>query len=73
MVYISIELHLQPLSGEMMSFHSANTDGNSRLDIAAYGFWGSRFERAFFDVQVFNPCARSNRQTSLQSTYRRHE
>ena len=61
------------LAGETMSFCSANTDGNSRLDIAAYGFWGSRFERAFFDVQVFNPCARSNRQTSLQSAYRRHE
>ena len=70
---VSIEPHLQPLSGETMSFRSANTDGNSRLDIAAYGFWGSRFERAFFDVRVFNPCARSNRQTSLQSTYRRHE
>ena len=33
----------------------------------------SCFERAFFDVRVFNPCTRSNRQTSLQSTYRRHE
>ena len=46
---------------------------NSRLDIAACGFWGSRFERAFFDVRVFNPCARSNRQASLLATYRRHE
>ena len=70
---VSIEPHLQPLSGETMSLRSANTDDNSRLDIAAYGFWGSRFERAFFDVRVFNPCAQSNRQTSLQSTYRRHE
>ena len=70
---VSIEPHLQPLSGETMSLRSANTEDNSRLDIAAYGFWGSRFERAFFDVRVFNPCARSNRQTSLLSTYRRHE
>ena len=71
---VSIEPYLQPLSGhEMMSFRSAKTDDNSRLDIVAYGFWGSRFERAFFDVRVFNPCARSNGQTSLQSTYRRHE
>ena len=31
------------------------------------------YERAFFEVCVFNPCARSNRQTSLQSTYRCHE
>ena len=70
---VSIEPHLQPLSGETMQLRSANTYENSRLDIAAYGFWGGRFERAFFDVQVFNPCARSNRQTSLSSTYRRHE
>ncbi len=32
---------------------------------------GGRFERAFFDVRVFNPCARSNRQATLQATYRR--
>ena len=70
---ISIEPHLQPLSGETMPLRSANTDDNSRLDIAAHGFWESRFERAFFDVRVFNPCAQSNRQTSLLSTYRRHE
>ena len=38
-----------------------------------HGFWGSRFERAFLDVRVFNPSARSNRQTSLQATYKHHE
>ena len=70
---VSIEPHLQPLSGETMPLRSANIDDNSRLDIAACGFWGSRFERAFFDVRVFNPCARSNRQASLLATYRRHE
>ena len=70
---VTIEPHLQPLSGESLSHRSANTEDNARLDIAAYGFWGSRFERAFFDVRVFNPCARSNHQASLQSTYRRHE
>ena len=70
---VTIEPHLQPLSGESLSHRSANTEDNARLDIAAYGFWGSRFERAFFDVRVFNPCTRSNRQASLQSTYRRHK
>jgi len=34
---------------------------------------GGPFERAFVDVMAFNLCARSNRQTSLQSTYRKHE
>ena len=56
-----------------MPLSSANTDDNARLDVAAYGFWGGRFERAIFDVRVFNPCARSNRLSALQSTYRRHE
>ena len=39
----------------------------------ASGFWGGRFERTFFDVRVFNPQARSNRQQSLPATFRRHE
>ena len=50
---VSIEPHLQPLSGETMAHSSANVDNNSRLDVSAYGFWGGRFERAFFDVRVF--------------------
>ena len=70
---VSVEPSLQPLSGEVLSHRSANTQDNARLDVAAHGFWGGPFERAFVDVRVFNPCARSNRQTSLQSTYRKHE
>ena len=34
---------------------------------------GSRFEKAFIDVRVFNPCAKSNQISSLLSVYRRHE
>ena len=70
---VSREPHLQPLSGETMSHRSANTDNGARLNIAAFGFWGGRFEKAFLDVRVFNPCAQSNRQVSLPSAYRRHE
>lgn len=36
-------------------------------------FGGGRFERSFFDVRIFNPNARSNRTSSLQSAYRKHE
>ena len=32
-----------------------------------------RLEIAFLEVRVFNPCAQSNRQTSLNSVYRRPE
>ena len=42
-----------------MSELSANIQDGARLDIAADGFWGSRFERAFFDAKVFNPYAPS--------------
>ena len=50
-----------------------NTEDGARLDVAADGFWGSRFERAFFDVRVFNPYAPSNKRSTLQACYRKHE
>ena len=27
----------------------------ARADVSAQGFWGDRYQRAFFDVKVFNP------------------
>ena len=70
---VSTEPHLQPMTGEVISELSANIQDGARLDIAADGFWGSRFERAFFDVKVFNPYAPSNQKTSLSACYRSHE
>ena len=70
---VSTEPHLQPLCGEAMLHGSANVEDGARLDVAMHGFWGGRFEKAFLDVRVFNPSARSNRQASLQAVYRRHE
>ena len=61
---VSIEPHLQPLTGEILSHYTANTEDNARLDVTACGFWRGRFEKAFFDVRVFNPSARSNIQSS---------
>ena len=57
---VSIEPHLQPLFGEDLHGASANTKAGARLDVAACGFWGGRFDCAFFDVRVFNPHAHSN-------------
>ena len=70
---VTVEPHLQPLSGELMSRSSAINEDGARLDVAAYGFWGGRFEKAFMDVRVFNPSAQSNRRGPLASVYRRHE
>ena len=33
---VSVEPHLQPLSGETLRYQTANSDPNARLDIAAY-------------------------------------
>ena len=65
--------HLQPFRGKSLIHRTANTEYQSRLDIAVCGFWGGRFEKAFLDVMVINPSAQSNQQTSLASTYRKHE
>ena len=70
---VTIEPYLQPLSGESLSHRSAITDDGAHLDVAMYGFWGGRFEKALVDVRVFNPSAQSNRHGSLSSVYRRHE
>ena len=49
------------------------SDNEARLDVAMYGFWGGRFEKAFVHVRVFNSSTKSNQTASLASVYRRHE
>ena len=70
---VSVEPHLQPLTGETFSLASAIVEDGARLDVAANGFWGSRHQRVFIDVKVFNPNASSYRGSSLSSLYRRLE
>ena len=67
-----VEPTLQPGTGELLHGSSSITDDGARLDIAASGFWGGRFERAFFDVRIFNPHAPSNHQP-ITTCYRKHE
>ena len=70
---VCIEPELQPVTDEELTGSTANSRTGARLDIAANGVWGGTFERTYFDVRVFNPHAPSNRQTNLQSVYRKHE
>ena len=70
---VTTEPPLQPLTGEAFIASSVNRDDQARLDISACGFWGGRFEKAFFDVRVFNPSAPSNQQPQMSATYRKHE
>ena len=52
--------HLERLSGELLALRTSFNFDEGRLDISANGVWRDRFERAFFDVRVFIPCAKSN-------------
>ena len=70
---VAIEPSLQPITTESFRHASANTQDGARLDIVANGVWGSSFERAFFDVRVFNPYAPSNKHTSIAGAYKQHE
>lgn len=70
---VSIEPSLQPLSGENLSYRTANTEDHARVDVAARGFWDCPQQIAFFDVRVFNPYAKSYVGQSLASCYRQNE
>ena len=70
---VATEPMLQPVSSERFHRVSTNTQVGARLDIVANGFWCVKFERAFFDVRVFNHFSPSNRKSLLSSVYRQHE
>ena len=68
------EPELQPIHNpDEFHFSTSNTQEGARLDIAMNGFWGSRSERCFTDVRVFNPLAPSNSSSLLSSTFKKHE
>ena len=70
---VRVKPDLQPVTGEMMTGSTSNTNDGARLDIAVNGFWCGRFEKTYMDVRVFNPHAPSNRNTSIVQCYRKHE
>ena len=70
---MSVEPHLQPITGERFHLRSASTEDQARLDVVASGVWGGRFEHTFLDVRVFNPYAPSNCTSSLPVCYHHHE
>ena len=70
---VSVETHLQPLTGEHLRLRTTIRDNQACLDVAANGIWGGRFERTYVDVRVFNPFASSNLSSSVPSSYVQHE
>ena len=70
---VCTEPNLLPTMPDQLSGATANSQDGVRLDISANGVLGERFEKTFFDVQVFNPHAPSNRNQTPSACYRKHE
>ena len=70
---VQIEPNLQPVPQNVRFGTSANVTEGARLDISANGFWGSRYEKTFVDVIVFNPHSDTAQSTSISACYTRHE
>jgi hypothetical protein len=68
---VQVEPHLQILTGEVLT-SSANSSDEARLDISARGFWRGG-QRAFYDVRVFNPFAKSHLNQKLDTAFRSNE
>ena len=68
---VRLEPSLLPVTGEALPA-SANRDDGARADISAVGLW-IPLSRAFFDVKVVNPLARTNWNMKLNTMYRHHE
>ena len=67
---VCIEPELQPVSPDQLNGISANSQDGASLDVSANGVWGGRFQKMYFDVQVFNPLA-PNQATA--AVFRKHE
>ena len=68
---VQIEPQLEPVTGEDLPA-STNTEDEARLDIAARGFW-QRGEKAFFDVRVFNPFAKTHLNSNIDTVFKQNE
>ena len=55
---VETESQLNPVTGETFCHKTANTTDDARVDVSARGFW-VRGQKAFFDVRIFNPTAKS--------------
>ena len=64
---------LQPVAPGQLSRASANQEDGARLDVAANGIWGGRYEKTYLDVRIVNPHAPSNRNQGQIAMYKKHE
>ena len=69
---VEVEPHSELLSDELLALRTSISGDEERFDISANGVWAGRFEKAFFDLRVFNLCVKSN-SGSLPSMHRKHK
>ena len=69
---VAIEQGLLPVEGELDNIPGAEKGDDSRMDVTAVGFWGA-WQRAFFDIRVFDPFAPSYAKKSLTSLMKQNE
>ena len=69
---VAIEPRLLPLTGEVLSLSSANTEDNARLDIKARGFFREG-KTAYFDIRVTNLNAPSYQNKSTETVLKNAE
>ena len=69
---VKIEPKMAELTGETFKLRSTNTDNEARLDISCRGFWG-RGNKAFQDIRVFNPLAKSYMDKPVADAHKANE
>ena len=68
---VEVEPHLQTLTGDVLT-SSGDSSDEAPLDISVRGFW-QRGPRAFFNVRVFNPFAKSHLNQKLDTAFSSNE
>ena len=69
---VQIEPPLEPLTGEKFKLKSTNTTEEARLGIAATGLF-EKYRKAFLDIRVINPLAKTYSSCSVEQALKQNE
>ena len=69
---VQLEQQLLPVEGELDHVKSVEQGDEARMDVTAVGFWGA-WQRAFFDVRVFDPFAQSYAKKPISTIFQQQE
>ena len=56
---VEVEPYLEPFTGEVLKYKTANRSGEARSDVRIRGFWSKNRKDALFEFRVFYPFAPS--------------